>query len=103
MFGINWSDSQTLWLNVINASLGVVTLICFAVIGYGIWQDVRVKMRKRAEQSAMNRVVGDLVGSLDTHTFHMPELGLTMADGGEPEPAKSKTAKTPTKPSPQGK
>jgi hypothetical protein len=86
MFGVNWSDPQTLWLNVINLSLGVVTLICFGVIGYGIWQDVRVKMRQRAEEGAVNRVVRDLVG--DAHTFELPELGLTMADGGQPEAPK---------------
>ena len=35
MFGVNWSDSQTLWLNIINLSLGLVTLVCVAAIGFG--------------------------------------------------------------------
>jgi hypothetical protein len=95
MFGVNWSDSQTLWLNLINLSLGLVTLIAFAAIGYGLWQDVRAKARKRAEANAMNRAVRDLVGGFDGHAFDLPGLGLTMADGGEPEAPKAQAKRVP--------
>lgn len=91
MFGVNWNDPQTLWLNVINLSLGIVTLVCFIVIGYGLFQDVRERSRKRAGARALNRETGALVSGLGDHAFDMPGLGMTLADGGEPleKPAKS--------------
>jgi hypothetical protein len=98
MFGVNWSDPQTLWLNVVNFGLGAVTLICFIALGYGLMQDVRARARRRATERSFNG--RDIVASLGGHAFHMPELGMTMADGGEPveeKPAKGK------KRSPKGK
>ena len=91
MFGINWNDPQTLWLNVTNFGLGLVILVCFAAIGYALLQDVRAKVRKAASERALDH---EMNGMLDSHAFHLPELGLTMADGGEPI-AKPKTAKKP--------
>ena len=82
MFGVNWSDPQTLWLNVVNLGLGVVTVICFGVLGYGLLQDVRARARKRAEERSFDGAQAAV--GLGSHAFHMPELGLTMADGGEP-------------------
>jgi hypothetical protein len=69
MFDIN--DPNTFWLNVTNIGLGVVTLICLAVVGYGVVQEVLVRVRKRRTIEA------------DDHAMLVPELGLTMADGGE--------------------
>jgi hypothetical protein len=81
MFGVNWSDSQTLWLNIINLSLGIVTLVCIAAIGYGVIQDVRARARKRAAARTMDSAAP--VSSFGDHAFDMPGLGFTMADGGE--------------------
>ena len=101
MFGLNWSDPQTLWLNIINLSLGLVTLVCIAAIGYGILQDVRARSRKRASEGAMQRAAEGVVSGLGGHAFDMPGLGLTMADGGEPldkaAEASKRAAKTPRK------
>ena len=103
MFGVNWSDPQTLWLNVVNLGLGLVTLVCIAAIAYGVLQDLRERAKKRAAARISNREVADLVSGFGDHAFDMPGLGLTMADGGEPlkgsvaPPAKTlpKKAKTP--------
>ena len=84
MFGVNWSDPQTLWLNVVNLGLGLVTLVCIAAIGYGMLQDLRERAKKRAAARISNREVADLVSGFGDHAFDMPGLGLTMADGGEP-------------------
>jgi hypothetical protein len=84
MFGVNWSDPQTLWLNIVNLSLGLVTVVCLVSIGYGLFQDVRERSRKRASARAMDREAGVLLKSFADHAFDMPGLGLTMADGGEP-------------------
>jgi hypothetical protein len=69
MFDI--SDPNTFWLNVTNIGLGIITLICVAVVGYGVLQEVLIRVRKRQAIEA------------DDHAMLVPELGLTMADGGE--------------------
>ena len=47
MPGMNWSDPQTFWLNAANLGLGVVTLICLAVLGYGVVKDMLDRGRRR--------------------------------------------------------
>lgn len=69
----NASNQETFWLNVTNISLGVVTLVCCAILAHAIYQEVRVRMRKRATEQL----------PVDDHAFLMPEVGFTMADGGE--------------------
>lgn len=81
MFGIDWSDPQTFWLNMTNLGLGLVALIALVAIGYGIVWDLVAKRREAASvDGEVNRMLAGM-----GHAFHSPELGLTMADGGEPE------------------
>jgi hypothetical protein len=91
MFGINWGDPQTIWLNLTNLGLGLVVLVCFGVVGYGVVRDLLAR-RAQVPQSEIDGVVGRmLAGTQASHAFHTPELGWTMADGGEPEkPAEKK-------------
>ncbi len=65
------SDPNTFWLNVTNIALGLVTLICCAVVGYSVVQEVLIRYRNRKVVEA------------DDHAFLATDLGLTMADGGE--------------------
>jgi hypothetical protein len=67
-----------------NAVLGIVVLICCAAVGVGIVQELAVRRRKRAAMAAMDQAVSDLVAGFDAHAFEVPQLGLTMADGGTP-------------------
>jgi hypothetical protein len=97
MFGINCNDPQTLWLNVVNAGLGLVILICIAAIGYGVLQDVLARVRRKATVKGIDREVHDLVSGFGDHAFDIPGLGLTMADGGEPLPDKPAAKKPGTK------
>ncbi len=69
MFDFN--DPNTFWLNVTNIALGVITVICCVAVGRGLYQEVVVRLKKRATVSA------------DDHAFSIPGLGITMADGGE--------------------
>jgi hypothetical protein len=71
----NTGDPAMLWLSIVNLILGLVCLLCVGVIGYGVLREIAVRMRLRAPLS----------GRADTHLFHLPDLGYTMADGGEPE------------------
>lgn len=67
--------SDEAWLNATNALLGIVSLICILVAGAAVFHDVANRIRSRAK--ARTHYV------FDDHSFHVPELGMTMADGGE--------------------
>jgi hypothetical protein len=86
MFTLDWNDPRTFWLNVTNVVLILVTLICIAVVAYGVMRELWLRFRQR-----MPILVRE---SGDAHALHMPELGLTMADGGEPIPPSPKRARS---------
>ena len=69
----NFSDPEIFWLNITNLSLGVITLICVLVVGVVVFQEIAARVTKRAAVSV----------HIDDHAYLIPELGLTMADGGE--------------------
>ena len=85
------SDPSTYWLTLTNAALGVVVLICCVAVAIGVFQELAAKHRKASALSRIDRDVADLVASFqDGHAFHLPQLGVTMADGGEPLPEHTK-------------
>jgi hypothetical protein len=61
---------DTFWLDFTNILLGLVTLLCVAVVGGGVV--VELMHRQRVARLAE-----------DDHAFATPDLGVTMADGGE--------------------
>ncbi len=78
------------WLNVTNAGLGVVILICVAVIAIGIVKDTLARrVRRAAMETEMDGDLRALVGD-GGDLFAVPGLGLTMADGGEQAPPQPK-------------
>jgi hypothetical protein len=82
MFGVNWNDPQTLWLNLTNLALGVMALVCVGAVAYNIATELLARRRRFA---AMDHEVNAMLAS-DSHALNTPELGWTMADGGEPVP-----------------
>jgi hypothetical protein len=77
-------DASTYWLTFTNIALGLVTLICCAAVGIGVAQELVARRKKKLALSKLDREVTDLVASYgDRHAFHVPGLGITMADGGE--------------------
>ena len=85
------SDPSTYWLTATNIGLGVVVLICCGAVALGVLQELAARRKKRAELSRLDREVSDLVnGFQDGHAFHIPGLGVTMADGGDPLGEKDK-------------
>jgi hypothetical protein len=86
MFNVDWQNPETLWLNLTNLGLGLVLLGCVAAIAYGV---VREWAARRHTATAMDNELRQMLASTNvTHVFRSPELGLTMADGGEPETGK---------------
>ena len=78
------NDPSTYWLTITNIALGLVTLICIAAVGIGVVQELAARRKKKAALSRLDAEVADLVSSFgDGHAFHIPSLGVTMADGGE--------------------
>lgn len=81
MAGENW----TMWLNITNFALGIVTLIALLVVFFAVGWDLLVRKEGRAPEVDLRHIDADLKALLQggTHSFSVPELGLTMADGGE--------------------
>jgi hypothetical protein len=69
MYGPDGPD--TFWLNFTNIALGLVTLACVIAIAGGVARELLLRWQRGAAVSE------------DDHAFATPELGLTMADGGE--------------------
>ena len=88
MFGANWNDPQTLWLNLTNLALGLITVAAVLVVACAVgWELVRKRRKARDFGSIDAGLRAMLAGS--PHALGVPELGLTMADGGEPIPPSS--------------
>lgn len=85
MFDWITSDPDTMWLNITNVVLGLSVIACVAVGITGFARDVIAQARERA------RTRQTFV--YDPHSMMIPELGLTMADGGEPVSEKDQKPK----------
>ncbi len=72
---IELSNASTIWVDLTNIALGLATLICLGIVAYAIVKDVAVRVRQTSKSKAK-----ELDGA---HVFEVPELGLTMTDGGE--------------------
>ena len=72
MFDIK--DPEAFWLNVTNFGLGILCVVCFFLVVGGVVHEF-VARRRRALAEVLQ---------FDVHSLRVPELGLTMADGGEP-------------------
>lgn len=75
MFTLNWSDPQTFWLNVTNWVLLAVTAVCLAIVVYAVGREVLKRLHARFPIGVRE--------TFDPHIAALPDLGLTMADGGE--------------------
>lgn len=73
MFGIDIFDPQTMWLNITNIGLGIVTIACLAAVAWGATREILERIASK-HRVAVER---------DDHAFIIHGLGVTMADGGE--------------------
>lgn len=80
---LNWNDPNTYWLNITDIVLGLVTLACVAFVAQAAFREVYARLADRV-QARLHE---------DAHALTLPELGLTMADGGEPVKAQKDTSK----------
>jgi hypothetical protein len=75
MMQVEWKDPQTLWLNLTNLALGVITLLALAIAGVAVAREWIARVRRAREIDGLDAEM--------SHMLHVPELGMTMADGGE--------------------
>jgi hypothetical protein len=78
----DWSDPNTYWLNVTDIVLGLVVLACIAFVGQAVLRE------------ALARFSAKFALPQDRHSLAVPELGLTMADGGEAVDNKQPNSRT---------
>jgi len=88
-------ENCTMWLNITNFGLGIVTLIALLVVFFAVGWDLLVRKVGRTPAVDLRNIDADLKALLQgSHSLSVPELGLTMADGGEPiEPSTCKPSK----------
>ena len=80
MAGENW----TMWLNIMNFALGLVTLVALLVVFLSVGWDLLARKVKAPARVDLRNIDADLKALLHgSHSFTVPEFGLTMADGGE--------------------
>ena len=85
------SQDWTFWLMMTNNALALVTVIAVALVIGAVGWDIIVKKAHRVH--TIETVNADWETLLRSpHSFEVPGLGLTMADGGEPK-ASEKEAK----------
>jgi len=78
------NDPSTYWLTFTNIALGAVVLICSIAVAVGVVQEIVAARKRRAAASAIDRELAGLAESFaGNHAFNLPNLGVTMADGGE--------------------
>ena len=80
MFGPDWSNPQTLWLNLTNLVLGLLTLGALMTLVVASIRELFAKRGEPAGVSAPSAVPRAGAGRL----FLLPDVGATMADRGEP-------------------
>jgi len=75
------NDPSTYWLTFTNIALGVVVLICCVAVAVGVLQEVAARRKRQAAANAFERELAEAYSG--GHAFNLPNLGVTMADGGE--------------------
>ena len=88
MFGADWSDPGTFWINATNLALGIIVLVAIVGVASAWGVDLREWLEARSRRASHPVLVAP-----SPHAYFEPELGLTMADGGEakaPNPADDK-------------
>ena len=66
-------NSETFWLNATNAVLGLVTVVCLAIVGRVAFKEIYERVVAKRSRIPLEE---------DSHAFNLADLGITMADGG---------------------
>ena len=82
---MNGQNDWSFWLNVTNAALGLVVLGAVLIVCLVMVREyLRVKEPQPHAATGIDRGLAAMLRE-ESHRMIVPELGLTMADGGEKE------------------
>ena len=84
------NDDWVFWLNVTNIALGLVVVLAVLVTACGLIWELVSRHKKPAGSPELDKELKAMWQGEFGHSFSVPELGMTMADGGErtePTPA----------------
>lgn len=79
-----FENDETLWLNVTNLALGVVTLAAVAVVIIAVAREWVTHRKHARANDTLDDEMRALFHTASPHSLSVPDLGLTMADGGMP-------------------
>jgi len=71
------------WLNVTNIALGVIVVLAVLLVAYGVIWELVIRHKKQSGVRDVNAEMQAMFKNEFGHSLAVPELGLTMADGGE--------------------
>ena len=77
------NNDWVFWLNVMNVALGVIVLLAVLLLAYGVVWELAVRQKKRHGVRNLDAEMQAMLRNEFSHSLSVPELGLTMADGGE--------------------
>jgi hypothetical protein len=78
------NENWVFWLNFTNIALGVVVLVAVLLVAYGLVWEFFSRHKKTRGLANLDDEVKALLQNDFAHSLPVPELGLTMADGGDP-------------------
>jgi hypothetical protein len=87
------------WLNVTNIGLGVIVVLAVLLVAYGIVWELVIRLKKHAGLQDVDSEMNEMLQNEFSYNLAVPELGLTMTDGGErvretdKKPAENKKSK----------
>ena len=90
------NNDWVFWLNVTNIALGLVVVLAVLLVAYGVIWELLIRQKKNAGLRDVDAEMQAMLREEFSHAMTVPELGLTMADGGEhvaPTPEKPKEEK----------
>jgi hypothetical protein len=64
---------EEFWLNVTNLVLGLITVVCLAIVGRVAFKEIYARVAAKRSRIPLEE---------DSHAFDLADLGITMADGG---------------------
>jgi uncharacterized iron-regulated membrane protein len=90
------NEDWVFWLNLTNVALGVVVLLAVLLVAYGLVWEFLSRHKKPRGLRNLDEEMKAMLQNDFAHSLPVPELGLTMADGGDlakPSPEKPEKKK----------
>ena len=70
------------WLMMMNYALGLIVVVAWLGLFISVGWELAERRARRTRESGVDSELSAML-TAESHRFSVPELGLTMADGGE--------------------